>query len=145
MKNSMMNSMMEPRFAFAFTLTMALFAMLNFSACDNDDESSPKHAQLHGWWLHEVKLEGEDAYSIAHAYWFHDDVVEGEYLLMDHKESGFSRHAVGKWYMNNIICVDNPYVVKGDTIFIGSGKDHILLLKNGKLIKNSNGYVFTKQ
>lgn len=139
----MMNSMMKHRFA--FTLTMALFAILNFSACDNDDENSSNHAQLHGWWLHEVQLEGEDAYSIAHAYWFHDDVVEGEYMLMDHEESGFTRHAVGKWYMNNIICVDNPYVVKGDTIFIGSGKDHILLLKNGKLIKNSNGYVFTKQ
>ena len=82
---------------------------------------------------------------MADAYWFHDDVVEGEYTLMDHKESGFSRHAVGKWYMNSIICVDRPYTVKGDTIFIDNSKDNFLVFKNGKLVKNGNGYEYTKQ
>lgn len=130
---------------FVFIVTMALFAVLSFSACNNDDENSSADSQLHGWWLHEFQLEGEGAPTMAHAYWFHDDVVEGEYHLMDHFESGFTRHAVGKWYMNNIICVDMPYTVKGDTIFIGNSKDNFLVLKNGKLIKNGNGYEYTKQ
>ena len=130
---------------FVFIVTMALFAALSFSACNNDDENSSADSQLHGWWLHEFQLEGEGAPTMAHAYWFHDDVVEGEYYLMDHFESGFTRNAVGKWYMNNIICVDMPYTVKGDTIFIGNSKDNFLVLKNGKLIKNGNGYEYTKQ
>lgn len=130
---------------FVFIVTMALFAVLSFSACNNDDENSSVDSQLHGWWLHEFQLEGVGAPTMADAYWFHDDVVEGEYMLMDHKESGFTRHAVGKWYMNNIICVDMPYTVKGDTIFIDNSKDNFLVLKNGKLIRNGNGYEYTKQ
>ena len=38
-----------------------------------------------------------------------------------------------------------PYTVKGDTIFIDNSKDNFLVLKNGKLIKNGNGYEYTKQ
>ena len=130
---------------FVLTAAIVLFAILNFSSCD-DDESSSEYSKFHGWWLHEFQLEGEGAPSMAYAYWFHDDVVEGEYLLIDHLESGvFSKHAVGKWYMNNIICVDMPYTVKGDTIFIDNSKDNFLVFKNGKLVKNGNGREYTKQ
>ena len=123
------------------TAAIVLFAILNFSACD-DDESSSEYSKFHGWWLHEHGANSD----FADAYWFHDEVVEGEYLLIDHLESGvFSKHAVGKWYMNNIICADMPYTVKGDTIFIDNSKDNFLVLKNGKLVKNGNGREYTKQ
>ena len=125
---------------FVLTAAIALFAILTFSACD-DDENNSGQSKFHGWWLHEHGSDSE----YADAYWFHDDVVEGEYLLIDHFESGFTRHAVGKWYMNNIICVDMPYTVKGDTIFIDNSKDNFLVFKNGKLVKNGNDREYTKQ
>lgn len=129
---------------FLFSLVIAIFAIMNFSSCDKDDAEQSYKSQLHGWWLHVDELEDGSMSSIAWAYWFHDDVVEGEYMLMDHKESGFSRNAIGKWYMNKDICVDFPYIVVGDTIFIGKYKDKILLLKNGKLV-NSDGQEYIKQ
>lgn len=123
-----------------------LILFLGFTSCnkdENDEGFNIDSGNLSGWWIYEQELEGNDAPTIAWAYWFHGEVVEGEYMLMDHKESGFSRNAFGKWYMNANICVDKPYHVEGTKVFIYDR--HSFNIVDGKLIDISSGIVYTKQ
>ena len=108
-----------------------------------EDDFNTNSGNLSGWWIYEEKLEGDGAPTIAWAYWFHGEVVEGEYMLSDHKESGFSRNAFGKWYMNANICVDQPYHVEGTKVFIYDR--HSFNIVDGNLIDISSGRVYTRQ
>ncbi len=133
------------KLARTFSLVLFLGAMIFIiGACSKeDDEFDLSSGNLSGWWIsEEVHPEGGNC-SYVYAWHFYDNTSEGEYMLWDSKDSGHSKNAFGKWYMNNTICVDWPYHVEGTKVYINT--THRLNIVDGKLVDISSGRFYTRQ
>lgn len=126
-------------FLVAFTLAGMLFVVSSCSKDDDNDGFDLSSGNLTGWWINLPN----DSSHMAWAWHFYGSTSEGEYDLWDSKDSGHSKNAFGKWYMNNIICVDWPYHVEGTKVYINT--THRLNILDGKLVDVSSGRVYTRQ
>ena len=79
---------------------------------------------------------------------FTRDDVKFFYIDKEHtKGAGRARnvgleHAVGKWYYNNVIYVDNPYFVDGDKVYVNNKLT--FTIADGKLV-SIDDYVYERQ
>ncbi len=121
--------------------TLLIFSLLIpvFSSCskDDDDGFNLSKGKLSGVWLRELGVNG-----MASGYIFSSTICEGEYHFFDHQDRGHSKHAVGKWYYNNVIYVDNPYYVDGNKVYVDNKLQFTIV--DGKLV-SIDGYVYERQ
>lgn len=130
---------MKAKAFFLLTIAVLSFAAITLLSCGKDDEDgfNLSKGNLSGVWLRELGVNG-----MASGYIFSSTICEGEYHFFDHQDRGHSKHAVGKWYYNNVIYVDNPYYVEGNKVFVDNKLQ--FTITDGKLV-SIDGYVYERQ
>jgi len=121
-----------------FALLIFSFLLPIFFSCSKDDEDgfNLSKGNLSGVWLKEA------GNGMAWGYIFSATMCEGEYTFSDHQDSGHSKHAVGKWYYNNVIYVANPYFVDGAKVYVNNKLT--FTIADGKLV-SIDDYVYERQ
>jgi hypothetical protein len=129
---------MKAKAFFLLTITVLSFAAITLSSCSKDDEDgfNLSKGNLSGVWLKEA------GNGTARGYIFSSTMCEGEYTFSDHQNSGHSKHAVGKWYYNNVIYVANPYFVDRDKVYVNNKLT--FTIADGKLV-SIDDYVYERQ
>ena len=130
---------MKAKAFFLLTIAVLSFAAITLLSCSKDDEDgfNLSKGNLSGVWLRELGVNG-----MASGYIFSSTICEGEYHFFDHQDRGHSKHAVGKWYYNNVIYVDNPYYVEGNKVFVDNKLQ--FTITDGKLV-SIDGCVYERQ
>ena len=123
-----------------FLLAVAVLSLsaITLLSCSKDDDTDfdLSRGNLSGVWLR------EEGNGIASGYIFSSTICEGEYTFFDHQDRGHSKHAVGNWYYNNVIYVDNPYYVEGNKVYVKT--DLKFTISDGKLIR-TDGFIYERQ
>ena len=129
---------MKAKALFLLTIAILSLSAITLFSCGKDDDNDfdLSKGNLSGVWLKEA------GNGMAWGYIFSATMCEGEYTFSDHQDSGHSRHAVGKWYYNNVIYVANPYFVDGDKVYVNNKLT--FTIADGTLV-SIDDYVYERQ
>lgn len=129
---------MKAKALFLLTIAILSLSAITLYSCGKDDDNDfdLSKGNLSGVWLKEA------GNGTARGYIFSSTMCEGEYTFSDHQNSGHSKHAVGKWYYNNVIYVANPYFVDRDKVYVNNKLT--FTIADGKLV-SIDDYVYERQ